>query len=43
LPLSKPLTAAVATIFALTGHVEDWPIAAGGSQAIGGALASDFL
>jgi phytoene dehydrogenase-like protein len=40
LPLEKPLTAAVAAIFALTGHVEDWPVAAGGSQAIGRALGS---
>ena len=29
-----------AMIFALTGHVEDWPVAAGGSQAIARALAS---
>jgi phytoene dehydrogenase-like protein len=27
-------------IFALTAHVETWPVAAGGSQAIGAALAS---
>jgi phytoene dehydrogenase-like protein len=27
-------------IFVLTGHVENWPVAAGGSQAIGRALAS---
>jgi phytoene dehydrogenase-like protein len=40
LPLERPLTAAVAMIFALTGHVEDWPVAAGGSQAIADALAS---
>jgi phytoene dehydrogenase-like protein len=40
LPLERPLTAAVGTLFALTGHVEDWPVAAGGSQAIGRALAS---
>jgi phytoene dehydrogenase-like protein len=40
LPLERPLTAAVGMIFALTGHVEDWPVAAGGSQAIGRALAS---
>jgi phytoene dehydrogenase-like protein len=40
LPLERPLTAAVAMIFALTGHVEDWPVAAGGSQAIAAALAS---
>jgi phytoene dehydrogenase-like protein len=42
LPLEKPLTAAVAMIFALTAHVEDWPVAAGGSRAIGRALASYF-
>jgi phytoene dehydrogenase-like protein len=40
LPLERPLTAAVAMIFAFTGHVEDWPVAAGGSQAIARALAS---
>ena len=40
LPLERPLTAAVAMVFALTAHVEAWPVAAGGSQAIGRALAS---
>ncbi len=40
LPLERPLTAAVAMIFALTAHVEEWPVAAGGSQAITRALAS---
>ncbi len=40
LPLERPLTAAVGMIFALTAHVEDWPVAAGGSQAIAEALAS---
>ena len=40
LPLERPLTAAVAMIFALTAHVEDWPVAAGGSQEIARALAS---
>src|SRR5262249_41945526 len=40
LPLERPLTAAVAMVFALRGHVEDWPVAAGGSQAIARALAS---
>ena len=40
LPLDKPLTNAVGMIFALTAHVENWPVAAGGSQAIGKALAS---
>jgi phytoene dehydrogenase-like protein len=42
LPLERPLSAAVAMIFALTGHVEDWPVAAGGSQAIARALASSL-
>ena len=42
LPLERPLTAAVAMIFALTAHLEDWPVAAGGSRAIGQALASYF-
>lgn len=40
LPLDGLLTGAVAMIFALTAHVEDWPVAAGGSRAIGDALAS---
>ena len=40
LPLTQPLTAALATLFALTAHVEDWPVARGGSQSIGRALAS---
>jgi phytoene dehydrogenase-like protein len=40
LPLERPLTAAVAMIFAFTAHVTDWPVAAGGSQAITRALAA---
>jgi len=40
LPLTWPLTAALGLIFAITGHVEDWPVARGGSQAIGRALAA---
>jgi phytoene dehydrogenase-like protein len=40
LPLERPLTMAVAMLFALTAHVEDWPVAVGGSQAIAHALAS---
>ncbi|MBM4247327.1 MAG: NAD(P)/FAD-dependent oxidoreductase [Deltaproteobacteria bacterium] len=40
LPLESLLTGAVAMIFALTGHVADWPVASGGSRAIGDALAS---
>ena len=42
LPLEWPLTAAVGMLFALTGHMVDWPVAAGGSHAIGRALASYF-
>jgi phytoene dehydrogenase-like protein len=40
LPLERPLSGAVAMIFALTAHVESWPVAAGGSQAIAESLAS---
>jgi len=40
LPLERPLSAAVGLIFALTGHVADWPVAAGGSRAIAAALAA---
>ena len=40
LPLERPLTAAIGMLFALTAHVEDWPVAAGGSHAITRALAS---
>lgn len=39
LPFDAPLTAAVGTIFALTGHLEDWPVAEGGSASIATALA----
>ncbi|MFP6582545.1 MAG: NAD(P)/FAD-dependent oxidoreductase [Candidatus Hydrogenedentota bacterium] len=42
LPLEKPLTAAVGTLFALTGHMEDWPVAKGGSESISRALVSYF-
>jgi phytoene dehydrogenase-like protein len=38
LPLERPLTAAVGMLFALTAHMDDWPVAAGGSQAIARAL-----
>jgi phytoene dehydrogenase-like protein len=38
LPLSQPLTAALGLVFAVTAHAEDWPVAAGGSQAISRAL-----
>ena len=40
LPLTQPLSAAFGVLFALTAHVEDWPVAQGGSQAIARALAS---
>jgi phytoene dehydrogenase-like protein len=40
LPLERPLSAAVGMIFALTGHLTDWPVAARGSQAIADSLAS---
>jgi phytoene dehydrogenase-like protein len=40
LPLDRAFTGAVALMFLLTGHVEPWPVAAGGSQAITAALAS---
>jgi phytoene dehydrogenase-like protein len=40
LPLTRPLTAALGVMFALTAHVEDWPVARGGSHAIARALAS---
>ncbi len=40
LPLGKPLTAALGLLFAVTGHVDHWPVARGGSQSIARALAS---
>jgi len=40
LPFDKLLTGAVGLLFALTGHLCDWPVARGGSQAIAAALAS---
>lgn len=42
LPLTQPLTAALGLIFSVTGHVEDWPVAKGGSRAITRALALYF-
>ena len=42
LPLSYPATSALGLVFALTAHVEDWPVARGGSKAITRALASLF-
>ncbi len=40
LPLEKLLTGAVALLFLVTAHTEEWPVAAGGSEAIARALAS---
>ena len=42
LPLEQPLTGALALLFLVTGHTEEWPVAAGGSEAIARALASLF-
>jgi phytoene dehydrogenase-like protein len=40
LPLNKLFTAALGVIFSIAGHVEAWPVAAGGSGSIPRALAS---
>ena len=40
LPPDKMFTAALGLIFSIAGHVEPWPIASGGSQAIPRALGS---
>jgi phytoene dehydrogenase-like protein len=40
LPLERATTAAVGLVFCLAGHVEDWPVAQGGSAAITRALAN---
>jgi phytoene dehydrogenase-like protein len=40
LPLDKMFTGALGLMFALCGHVEEWPVAEGGSEAIPRALAS---
>jgi len=40
LPLERPLSAALGVMFALTAHIEDWPVARGGSAAISASLAS---
>lgn len=42
LPLDKSLTAAVALIFLITGHMQNWAVAKGGSHSITKALASYF-
>jgi phytoene dehydrogenase-like protein len=43
LPLTRPVSAAVGLLFLLTGHVETWPIAQGGSAAISSALGAYLL
>lgn len=40
LPLERALTGVVGLTFLITGHVEEWPVAEGGSFAIARALAS---
>jgi phytoene dehydrogenase-like protein len=40
LPLDKAPSAAVGLLFAISAHIEDWPVARGGSQAISRALES---
>ncbi len=40
LPLDRAFTGAIAVMFLVTAHVEDWPVAEGGSHAIARALAS---
>ncbi len=40
LPLERTVSGAIALLFLVAGHVEDWPVAAGGSGAIARALAS---
>jgi phytoene dehydrogenase-like protein len=40
MPLDHALTAAMGLVFCMTGHVEDWPVAQGGSASIARALAS---
>ncbi len=39
LPFDRSFTAALTLMFLLTGHVDEWPVAAGGSSAIARALA----
>jgi phytoene dehydrogenase-like protein len=42
LPLEFFFTAALGLIFGMTGHMENWPIAQGGSQAITNSMAAYF-
>ncbi len=43
LPLDMSFSSAVGLVFAISGHVVDWPVAKGGSIAITNALASYFI
>ena len=43
LPLEAPLSSAPAAVLAAAGHAVGWPLARGGSQAIGDALAAEIL
>jgi phytoene dehydrogenase-like protein len=43
LPLTRPVSTAVALLFLVTGHVETWPVAQGGSASITSALAGYLL
>ncbi len=43
LPFNKLFSAAVGLIFAITAHMKDWPVAAGGSATVTTALANYFL
>jgi phytoene dehydrogenase-like protein len=40
LPLTRPVSAAVGLLFLITGHVQTWPVAEGGSASITRALAA---
>jgi phytoene dehydrogenase-like protein len=40
LPLERPGTGAFGLLFLMAGHLHPWPVARGGSQAIGNALAA---
>jgi phytoene dehydrogenase-like protein len=43
LPLERKLTAAIGLVFCITGHVEEWPVARGGSFTITRALARKLV
>jgi phytoene dehydrogenase-like protein len=43
LPLTRPVSAAIGLLFLITGHVQTWPVAKGGSASITDALAAYLL